>query len=705
MGKKRRYITGLDGIRAIAVIMVLAYHLKLALFKSGFLGVTVFFVLSGYLITGILISEVEEEGTIDLKNFWLRRIRRLVPAVMSMAVVIIFVSTVVNRVIFTKGCKDFLASVLGFNNWWQIFNKVSYFEAAGVPSPFTHCWSLAIETQFYLIYPLILLGIYKLAKSRGEGRAKRGLLFAGVTLLLALISVILMIVLFDPQQDASRVYYGTDTRAFSLLFGALLAILWEYRMVPRRFSASVNMVLGSVSFVVLLVMTIAINGSSNFWYRGGQLVGTILTVLVIYTVSGRKTWLSRFLSNPVLKWIGDRSYSIYLWHYPIILLISKGIKASWWITLIEIVLSVVLAELSYRFIETPIRHGIIGEYLNILRSRPKSRQEKKRQIQVARRSLKVMAGTFVLTVSLILCMIFVPKKNALDTLQKREAKAKETGKMTEEQLAKQKANGSESDDTICTADLTDDEILEGLNLLLIGDSIAVDVTDDFYEIFPNSVSDTKIGRITSLGKQVLDSYIDEKKWEGEGVIFASLSNSPINGELEDIREKIGKDMPLFLTTVRIPHDTFEEESNSKIKKFVEENDHTSLAGASGGCQAEIGSGSGMTAAAICAVKGGSAVQMGHACAMALKNLMGLVCDPVAGLVEVPCVKRNVGGAVNALAAADMALAGIISQIPVDQVIDAMGEVGMKMDVSLRETSLGGVAVSPRGVEIAEKLGM
>ena len=576
MGKKRRYITGLDGIRAIAVIMVLAYHLKLALFKSGFLGVTVFFVLSGYLITGILISEVEEEGTIDLKNFWLRRIRRLVPAVMSMAVVIIFVSAVVNRIIFTKGCKDFLASVLGFNNWWQIFNKVSYFEAAGVPSPFTHCWSLAIETQFYLIYPLILLGIYKLVKSREEGRAKRGLLFAGVTLLLALISVILMIVLFDPQQDASRVYYGTDTRAFSLLFGALLAILWEYRMVPRRLSASVNMVLGSVSFAVLLVMTIAINGSSNFWYRGGQFVGTILTVLVIYTVSGRKTWLSRFLSNPVLKWIGDRSYSIYLWHYPIILLISKGIKASWWITLIEIVLSVVLAELSYRFIETPIRHGIIGEYLNILRSRPKSRQEKKRQVQVARRSLKVMAGTFVLTVSLILCMIFVPKKNALDTLQKRESKAKETGKMTEEQLAKQKANGSESDDTICTADLTDDEILEGLNLLLIGDSIAVDVTDDFYEMFPNSVSDTKIGRITSLGKQVLDSYIDEKKWEGEGVIFASLSNSPINGELEDIREKIGKDMPLFLTTVRIPHDTFEEESNSKIKKFVEENDHTYL---------------------------------------------------------------------------------------------------------------------------------
>lgn len=128
-----------------------------------------------------------------------------------------------------------------------------------------------------------------------------------------------------------------------------------------------------------------------------------------------------------------------------------------------------------------------------------------------------------------------------------------------------------------------------------------------------------------------------------------------------------------------------------------------LAGAAGGCQAEIGSGSAMTAAAICYLKGSSIPQMGHAAAMALKNLMGLVCDPVAGLVEVPCVKRNVGGAVNALAAVDMALAGISSRIPVDQVIDAMREVGEKMDVSLRETGVGGVAGSPAGQEVAERM--
>lgn len=130
-----------------------------------------------------------------------------------------------------------------------------------------------------------------------------------------------------------------------------------------------------------------------------------------------------------------------------------------------------------------------------------------------------------------------------------------------------------------------------------------------------------------------------------------------------------------------------------------------LAGASGGCQAEVGSGSGMAAAAICHVKGGSTAQIGDACAMALKNLMGLVCDPVGGLVEVPCVKRNVGGAFNAVAAADMALAGIVSQIPVDQVIDAMKEVGDKMDVSLRETGIGGVAGSPRAAEVVARMNM
>ena len=244
--KKRKYIKEIDGLRALAVIMVLAYHLKMPFAKSGLLGVTVFFVISGYLITGILINEIEESGGVDLKNFWLRRIRRLLPAVLSMAVVMIFVSAVVNRVVFTKGCNDLLSAVFGYNNWWQIFRKVSYFENAGAPSPFTHCWSLAIETQFYLIYPILLI---LLSKARNRGKV-----FAAVTAVLAMISVVLMGVLYSPDGDPSRVYYGTDTRAFSLLIGALAAIQKEYHIIKVKLRGKLWAVIGSISVLILIGM-------------------------------------------------------------------------------------------------------------------------------------------------------------------------------------------------------------------------------------------------------------------------------------------------------------------------------------------------------------------------------------------------------------------------------------------------------------------
>ena len=160
-GKQKEYIYGIDGLRAIAVIMVFAYHLKLPFAKGGLLGVTVFFVISGFLITRILLQELDSTNTINLKNFWVKRIRRLLPAVLTMITVLIFISAIFNRVLFTKTCSDFLSVIFCYNNWWQIFNNVSYFENAGAPSPLTHCWSLAIEAQFYLLYPLLLMFLTK----------------------------------------------------------------------------------------------------------------------------------------------------------------------------------------------------------------------------------------------------------------------------------------------------------------------------------------------------------------------------------------------------------------------------------------------------------------------------------------------------------------------------------------------------------------
>lgn len=570
MENKTKYIKGLDGLRALAVIMVLAYHLKIPFAKSGLLGVTVFFVLSGFLITRILITEIEETHTIDLKNFWVRRIRRLIPAVLSMAVVIIFVSAVVNRVVFTKGCKDFVASVLGFNNWWQIFNKVSYFEAAGAPSPFTHCWSLAIETQFYLIYPLVLLLLARVVR----GRKKRGKVFAIVSALLTVVSMILMAVLYNPNGDPSRVYYGTDTRAFALLIGALAAIQLEYRIIKVKLPRKIWALIGSISLIVLTCMMVFISSYSSFLYYGGQAIVSLLTAFVVYAVTVSRSMLNKILGHNALKWIGDRSYSIYLWHYPIIILISGGKKSAWWIMIIEIVLSVVLAELSYRFIETPIRHGIIGEYINIINSEPTNKRERKRQIQVARRSMKVMSFATIVGAALILCMIFVPKKSTLDAVAKREKKANETSELTQKKLEEQKASKDKNIED-SKNDMTDEELLDSLNILLIGDSITLDVTDYFYKVLPNSISDTEIGRSTLTGCDIYQNYIDSNGWDGDGVIFALGTNGPMYDTLATMREKAG-DKPLFLTTVHAPTEDYESENNQEIRDFVENNDNTYL---------------------------------------------------------------------------------------------------------------------------------
>lgn len=564
--KKRKYIKEIDGLRALAVIMVLAYHLKMPFAKSGLLGVTVFFVISGYLITGILINEIEESGGVDLKNFWLRRIRRLLPAVLSMAVVMIFVSAVVNRVVFTKGCNDLLSAVFGYNNWWQIFRKVSYFENAGAPSPFTHCWSLAIETQFYLIYPILLI---LLSKARNRGK-----IFAAVTAVLAMISVVLMGVLYSPDGDPSRVYYGTDTRAFSLLIGALAAIQKEYHIIKVKLRGKLWAVIGSISVLILIGMMMLISSYSSFLYYGGQAIVSVLAAFVVYAVTVSRSLLNIILGSSILKWIGDRSYSIYLWHYPIIVLMSGGKRATWWIVILEVVLSVGVAELSYRFIETPVRHGIIGEYIGIINSRPHNRRERHRQIQVARRSLKAMAAVLATGLALSLCIAFVPKKTTLDTVAKREKKATEVTKLTNQKLKEQKAKAKKTAKT-SKSTMTDEELLKNVQMLLIGDSITVDVTDYFYKVLPNSISDTKIGRSTLTGVKVFDEYQTQKKWDGDGVIFALGTNGPMYDTLGRIRQKVG-DKPLFLTTVHAPKEDFESSNNEEIRKFVKEHEHTYL---------------------------------------------------------------------------------------------------------------------------------
>lgn len=558
------YILGLDGLRAIAVLMVLAYHLKLSIAKGGIIGVTIFFVISGFLITRILVVELENTDTVNLKNFWMRRVRRLFPGILTMVTCFIFASALFDRVLFTKACHDLPSALLGYNNWWQIYNNVSYFENAGAPSPFTHFWSLAIEAQFYLVYPILFKCL-----SKQKNRKK---VLGSITIAVAIFSLLLLGVLFNPSKDPSRCYYGTDTRVFSLLFGAALALGVEKSEKSEKKSRGILDLLGIISIVILIVMMSTIDGYSSFLYRGGQGIVSLLTVLVIYSLLNNGSILNKVLEFPILRWIGERSYGIYLWHYPVILLLSKGKKTSWWLMLIEVLLTFLCSALSYRYIETPIRYGAIKKNIAIIRKRVRTKEERKKQVVVLKRCLLICLGVFVIESGMILCIAFVPKEKALSHIDNLESQAEKAEKSKEEQVSAQKEKKEENVETV----LSDEEILKNLNLLLMGDSIAMGATDEFYEVFPNSISDTAVSRYTTESFDLYDSYVNEKGWNGDGIIFALGTNGLLYNSLDTLREKIGPERPFFVITARAPYTSWEQSNNAEIYEFAKTTDYTYL---------------------------------------------------------------------------------------------------------------------------------
>ena len=225
---KLHYEPALDGLRAIAVLAVIAYHMNLPWAGGGLVGVIIFFVLSGYLITSLLLAEWRTSHTINLKNFWFGRIRRLFPAIIFLILGCAIIFGILDHALLTKLRNDALPAIFSLTNWWYILQDTSYFDALGAPSPLTHFWSLAIEEQFYLIWPILLLALLKL-------KAKFSWI-KNIVLALAVASCAAMALMFDPTPfaDPSRAYYGTDTRAFSLLIGVYLALIWPQKAAWRK---------------------------------------------------------------------------------------------------------------------------------------------------------------------------------------------------------------------------------------------------------------------------------------------------------------------------------------------------------------------------------------------------------------------------------------------------------------------------------------
>lgn len=364
------YLAGLDGLRALAVIAVVLYHAGIDFLPAGFLGVEIFFVISGYLITSLLLAERAAKGRVSLRRFWLRRARRLLPALFLLvaAVLSYFAIFLPNEVATVRG--DAVAAIGYVTNWAFIVQDASYFDQVGRPSPLLHLWSLAIEEQFYLVWPLLFVLLISLG-------GRRLLLTAIVLGIVG--STLLMALLFQPFADVSRIYYGTDTRAAGLLFGAALAVIWRAGALPAPHARTAHWLLYAAGLARLLRWTLDFAGLaalgglayiivtfSEFQqslYQGGFALVGALTLVVIAATVAPGGLLGRVLGVAPLRWVGLRSYSIYLWHWPIFVLTRPDLDVSMSETellLFRLGLTLALSEISYRFVEMPIRDGALG---------------------------------------------------------------------------------------------------------------------------------------------------------------------------------------------------------------------------------------------------------------------------------------------------------------------------------------------------------
>jgi peptidoglycan/LPS O-acetylase OafA/YrhL len=366
------YLPGLDGIRAISVLAVLVYHQyavgghEHGWMAGGFLGVEVFFVVSGYLITSLLLAERRQTGTISLRHFYQRRARRLLPALYVLLAVVVAYALLFLPDSISNLKSDVIAALTYTSNWWQIIANRSYFLEAGRPSLLKHLWSLAIEEQFYLFWPVVLMfGLRKIGRRR----------FLIFTVLAAVASCIEMAVLAHGSFD--RAYYGTDTRLSGLLLGSAFAFAfapYRIRGVPGR-GARVALDLSALLGLLILFWSFRHwNDANPAVFRGGFFLVDVATLLVIAAAVHPRSDTGRLLGWRPLRWVGVRSYSLYLWHYPIFCVTRPVLDfryfahlSGWPVFVLRFVLSFGAADLSYRFIETPIRGGALGRYMSRVR--------------------------------------------------------------------------------------------------------------------------------------------------------------------------------------------------------------------------------------------------------------------------------------------------------------------------------------------------
>ena len=563
---KAKYLPSIDSLRALAVLAVIIYHIDVNYLPGGFLGVDLFFVLSGYLISSLIIKEYKKTGTLNLYNFYMRRARRLLPAVYFMITVCLVFMVLFNGVLLRKSHLDAVFGYIYSSNWWYIFHKLNYFDSFGAQSPFKHLWSLAIEEQFYMFFPLIFLIFNRRKKEEGKGPSlNKNFLY--IVLGLILISLIIHILLFDIN-NINRIYFGTDTRAFSLLVGVVGALLYPIDKLSNPTNSKENLAYSVVSIIsISILITIMFYTTEyNTWlYRGGFLLVAVLGLIIIISSGKQHTFISKALSFKPIVFIGKISYSLYLWHFPIIVLTTPvseiGNPNLFYVTL-RIILTFIAATLSYLVVETPIRKLGFVNYINLVY---------KKLLKLRLNIKRGVASSFVVILILFVMGLFGKGIPFLST-----AFVKEMDTNKESQFVNNDKNADNNSDSSEDKKGNDQnkEEKKYSTLLIIGDSLTVDIGEKLKEKYPGAIIDGKISRQLTAATTTAQNYTKYNS-ENTAVIFQLGTNGPFTeGQAEELIKLFDKS-DIYFVNVKVPR-AWEKTVNTDLNDLKEKHQNITI---------------------------------------------------------------------------------------------------------------------------------
>lgn len=550
MSKHTTYLPSIDGLRAIAVMSVIIYHLNPSFLPGGFLGVDLFFVLSGYLISSLIIKEYQETNNINLVEFYVRRARRLLPAVYTMITIVLIILVLFNKYLLDKSYLDATFGYIYASNWWYIFHKLDYFDTFGLVSPFKHLWSLAIEEQFYMIFPLLFLLL-----NFGGKKGKIKIQFIYFTLGLILVSLVTHMLLFN-FDNINRVYYGTDTRVFSLLIGVIGSVYYPINRLGMRLKPEISKTFSLVSIfsiIAFVVTMFIVSEYSTFLYYGGFFLLSILFLVIIVTAGQQFTLISKVLSIKPFTLIGKLSYSLYLWHFPIIVLttpVSEIGNPNKLYTVIRLIVIFIFAYCSYTFVETPIRKQGFINYISGILNKIKSYTLKKKRIFMSVCSLTLLLfimGLFGKSVP-ILSTAFVAENNI--NHQTEFVSNIEKSKENVEQ-AEYKENLKYEDKTY-------------KHVLLIGDSLGIDIGARIVEKYAGTIVDAKVSR-QAKESYAISEYYSYLNSSDTAVIFMLGTNGPFTATDLELLFKPFDNADIYFVNTRVPRNWEKSVNNTLIE--------------------------------------------------------------------------------------------------------------------------------------------